>query len=38
MHKRANEIRDKMGFEGWKDDAAKSVEEKAYKKLHPQAD
>lgn len=38
MHKRANKLRDEIGSNLWTDDAAKSVEEKAYRKLHPQAD
>lgn len=37
MHKRANKIRDELGSHQWKDDAAKSIEEKAYRKMHPQA-
>ncbi len=38
MHKRANKIRDEIGSSQWTNDAAKSVEEKAYKKLHPKED
>lgn len=38
MHKRANKLRDEIGGHQWTGDAAKSVEEKAYRKLHPQAD
>ena len=38
MHKRANKLRDQIGGHQWTSDAAKSVEEKAYRKMHPQAD
>ena len=38
MHKRANKIRDEMGSKQWTDDASKSIEEKAYKRLHPDRD
>jgi len=38
MHKRANKLRDELGSKQWESDASKSVEEKAYKKMHPQAD
>jgi len=38
MHKRANKLRDQIGGHQWTGDAAKSIEEKAYRKLHPQAD
>lgn len=34
MHHKANQIRDKIGFEGWKDDAKNSIEERAYRKTH----
>ncbi len=38
MHKRANKLRNQIGGHQWTGDAAKSIEEKAYRKLHPQAD
>lgn len=38
MHKRANKLRDEFGSKYWTSDAAKSPEEIAYKKMHPQAD
>lgn len=38
MHKRANEIQNHLGGNQWPKDNSKSVEEKAYRKLHPQAD
>lgn len=38
MHKRANKHRNQIGGHQWTGDAAKSIEEKAYRKLHPQAD
>ena len=37
MHKRANKIRDELGSNQWREDNAKSIEEKAYRKMHPQA-
>ena len=34
MHKKANKIRDEIGYRGWHDDAKNSVEEKVYRKTH----
>lgn len=36
MHKKANEIRDLIGYKA--EDAEHSIEEKAYKALHPDED
>ena len=36
MHKKANELRDKIGYKA--EDAECSIEEKAYKALHPDED
>ena len=38
MHKRANRIRDELGSNQWKGNAENTVEEKVYRKMHPQAD
>ena len=36
MHKKANELRDKIGYKA--EDAEHSIEEKVYKELHPGED
>ncbi len=38
VHKKANKIRDAIGFAGWTDDAEDSIEEKAYTHNHPGED
>ena len=38
MHKRANKLRDELGSRQWNFDNQTSIEEKAYRKLHPERD